>query len=360
MKKTITILSALLFTGFIFGQTYNAPESVEFDYANNRWLIANPGAGNILSRNSQNGALTVFATGSNSPHGLEIVNDTLYSCEGGNIHLYNVNTGASIASIALGATFLNGITHDNNGNLFATDFSAKKIYRVNTATRHFNLFASTTTTPNGIIFDQPNNRCVFVTWNANAPIMQVTLNDSLVSQVVATTLGSCDGIAKDGAGNYYISSWTGNKITRYDNTFSTSTAVVTTGLSSPADIFYNTVTDTLGVPNSSTSVAGNNTKYYYFGTAIGINEESNSNSSLSVTPNPISEKADIAYEIKEEGFVSIQLFDVKGQLVKTILNENQSKGKHNVTLDKTGIAAGNYILNINSNNSKETKKLIVK
>ncbi len=357
MKKIFTLLSAVLFSATTFAQAYGAPESIEFDYAHNRWLISNPTYSNILSRDSQTGVVTVFATGASGPQGLEIVNDTLYSCEGGNIHLYNINTGASIATIAFaGATFLNGITHDINGTLYITDFSQKKIHRLNTATRQHNIFVTgLVKSPDGIIYDQPNNRCVFVNWGASAPIMRVNLTDSTTATITATTLGNCDGIAKDGAGNYYVTSWTGSSITRFSNTFTNPTTVISTGLNNPADIFYNTVTDTLAVPNSG----GNNTKYYYFGSSIGINEITNSTFNLTVSPNPVGERTEINYELNADGKVSIQLFDIKGQVVKTIAEENQSTGKHTIMLDKSGIAGGNYLLKLNNNNREETKKVIV-
>ncbi len=357
MKKLITLLSAALFTSITYAQTYGAPESIEYDVAHNRWLISNPTYSNILSRDSQTGVVTVFATGANGAQGLEIVNDTLYSCENASLHLYNINTGASIISINFGATYLNGITHDNIGNIFATDFSAMKIYRYNTATRQFNIFVTgLTLSPDGIIYDQPNNRCVFVNWGANAPIMSVNLADSTTAIITATTLGNNDGIAKDGAGNYYISSWTGNKVTRFTNTFTSPTTVISSGLNHPADIFYNIATDTLAVPNSG----GNNTKYYYFGPVAGVNELTNNSFNLSVSPNPIGETTVVSYKINDDGKTSIQLFDIKGQLVKTIADENQSKGKHSILIDKTGIAAGTYLLKLNNNNITETKKVIIK
>ena len=112
-------------------QTYSSPESIEFDYANDRWLIANNNGNNILARNSA-GILSVFVAGVTGPHGLEIVDDTLYVCSGGTLKAYDINTAGLIFSISLGATFLNGITHDAD-YLYITDFSAKKIYRFNMA-----------------------------------------------------------------------------------------------------------------------------------------------------------------------------------------------------------------------------------
>ena len=262
MKKILTIVFALFTSTIAFSQAYNSPESIEFDYANNRWFIANNGGNNILTRSSTTGARAVFvSTGfsGGGPHGLEIVGDTLYACAGGSLRAYNINTAALVfTTVITGSTFLNGITHDATGNLYITDYSGNKIYRFNTNTRQFNAFVSTgLSSPNGIIYDQPNNRCVFVQWTG--AIKAVLLSDSTVSTLVASSgLSSVDGITKDGAGNYYLASWSPTRITRYNNTFTTPTTAVGTGmgLSNPADIFYNVLTDTLGVPNSG---SGNNT-----------------------------------------------------------------------------------------------------
>lgn len=361
MKKLIASLCALLFTTTMFSQAYNSPESIEFDYANNRWFIANNGGNNILTRNSATGAMAVFVpTGfsGGGPHGLEIVGDTLYACAGGSLRAYNINTAALVFATSLGGTFLNGITHDLAGNLYITDYSANRIYRFNTNTRQFNIFVpSGITSPNGIIYDQPNNRCVFVQWTG--AIKALALNDSTVTTLVASTgLSSVDGITKDGAGTYYyLASWSpSSRITRYTSAFTSPTTVVSTGLSNPADIFYNVLTDTLGVPNSG---SGNNTSYHYFGSATSINESVTDVFQFSVFPNPIAKTADIKYEIAEQGNVKIELFDVTGKSVKTIVDENQSKGKHSVNFDKSSLSAGNYFFTISNANATETKKIVI-
>ena len=357
MKKLFTIVSAVILSISAFSQAYNSPESIEFDYANNRWLIANNSGNNILSRNSATGAVTVFATCSGGPHGIEIVNDTLYVNAGGSIKLFNLNTAAPLGTIAMGATFLNGLTHDNT-YLYSTDFSAKKIYRVNIATRAFSAFVPATggtSSPNGIIYDGANNRCVFVGWGASAPIKAMDIATGAITTIITSTLGNCDGITRDGAGNYYISSWTGNKITRFTSTFTAPTTVVT-GLSSPAEIFYNVLTDTLGNTNSGTL---NNTTYHYFGSATSIVETDNDRFNFSISPNPITKTAEIKYQIAEEGIVKIEMFDVTGKVVKTIVNENQSKGPQVISFDKSSFSAGNYFFTISNANGTETKKILI-
>ena len=356
MKKLFTIASAILFSVAGFSQAYNSPESIEFDYANNRWLIANNSGNNILSRSSVTGVVTVFAPCTGGPHGIEIVNDTLYVNAGGNIKLFNINTAASLGTIAMGAAFLNGLTHDAT-YLYSTDFSAKKIYRINIATRAFSVFVTgLAKSPNGIIYDQPNNRCVFVNWGAAAPIMAFDVTTGVVSTPMTTTLGNCDGITRDPAGNYYISSWTGNKITRFTSAFASPTTVVT-GLDSPAEIFYNILTDTLGNTNSGATL--NNTTYHYFGSATAIDESEKSKFKFLVNPNPIAKTAEIKFELKSEGNVKIELYDVKGQLVKTIVNQTQSIGMHSINFDRSSLSAGNYFFTISTSVGTETKKVVI-
>jgi len=358
MKKLFTIVAALLFSFNAFSQAYSSPESIEFDYANNRWLIANNAGNNILARNSTTGAVSVFAPCTGGPHGIEIVNDTLYVNAGGNIKLFNINTAAAIGTITMGASFLNGLTHDAT-YLYSTDFSAKKVYRVNIATRAFSVFVAATggtSSPNGILYDAPNNRCIIVGWGSSAPIKAMDCTTGAITTIITSTLGNCDGITQDLAGNYYISSWTGNKITRYTSTFTSPTTVVT-GLDSPAEIFYNTLTDTLGNCNSGSSL--NNTTYHYFGSATAIDESEKSKFKFSVNPNPIAKTADLKYELLTEENVKIELFDLKGQLVQTFLNEKRSKGEHFESFNRSGLSAGNYFFTISTSFGTETKKIVI-
>ncbi|MCK6648099.1 MAG: T9SS type A sorting domain-containing protein [Bacteroidia bacterium] len=359
MKKHL-LAFVLAFSGATtFSQTYNSPESIEFDYVNNRWFIANNGGDNVLTRNSTTGALAVFATGfsGGGPHGLEIVNDTLYACAGKNLKAFNINNGSAIFDINInsGTCFLNGITHDNSGNLYITDYNGNKIYRFDITTRQFNAFVSSGLSgPNGIIFDQPNNRCVFVQWTG--AIKSVSLTDSTVTTLVASSgLSSVDGITKDGVGNYFLSSWSPTRITRYSNTFTSPTAVVTTGLSNPADIFYNVLTDTLGVPNSG---SGSNTTYHYFGSPTSIDEINNVTEPI-VFPNPISKSATITFELTQNEKVNVSLYDEKGALVKMIAEEQMFKGKNTLFLNRAGLAAGSYFLKISTQDVIQTKKLII-
>ena len=75
MIRIFTLAFLLLSSQLSHAQNYSGPESVEFDYARNRYLISNTSSHQIIAL--QNGVKTIFATLTGTgPHGLEIVGDT--------------------------------------------------------------------------------------------------------------------------------------------------------------------------------------------------------------------------------------------------------------------------------------------
>ena len=355
MKKSFSLILLLFIHFGGFSQTYSSPESLEFDYSNDRWLISNKSANNILARSSATGDLTIFATGISSPHGIEIANDTVYVCSGSSLRAFELSTGAPVFSINLGATYLNGITHDST-YLYITDFSAKVIYRFNMQTRDFAVYIpGLAKSPNGIIFDSINNRCVFVNWGSNAPVMAFDVTTGAVSTITPTTLSNCDGIAIDGARNFYISSWGLNGISKFDNSFSFPPLTVVTSLSNPADIFYNVISDTLGVANSGSM---SNTTYHYFGTSTGLVDILPLHYSFDISPNPILNAAAVSFELSERTEISLSIYDLKGQLVQTLFEGNMETGKHEVNFLRNNLTNGTYLIKMSGLNLMETKKLI--
>ena len=324
MNKIYLFFLLLISFENLKSQNYSGPESVEFDYANNRYLISNTTSKTIIARDAAGNRTTFLSGFTSGPHGLEIVGNTLYACDGSRVKGYNLTTKAQVMNINLGATFLNGITHDNNGNLYVTDFSAKKIYRINHNAQTFNLYVTgLTKSPNGIIFDQPNNRLVFVNWGTNAPVNAINMADSSVSTLTTTTLGNCDGIATDGNGKFYVSAWSTNSVHLFTGNFTTAPVNVWSGLSNPADIFYNVVSDTLACPN-----AGNNTVVFkYFGTTV-MTKEINKKTSIHVFPNPSNGILNISNPEQIE-IENISLYDVTG---KEIFNW-QTASMQNFTFD---------------------------
>lgn len=353
MIKYLLTTVALLLSLQSYSQTYNGPESVEFDYANNRWLVANTSSHQVLARSAA-GVLSVFTTLTGSgPYGIEIMGDTLYCCNGNSIKGFSLANGQQVFAITVtGASFLNGITHDNNGNLIATDFSAKNIYKINPSSNSFFPIAtSLVQSPNGIIFDAANNRCVFVNWGSNAPIKAIDLSNNNVTTLFNSPHSNIDGIARDGNGNYFVSVWGTNKIYKYDSTFSAAGIPYGTGLSSPADIFYNVLSDTLAVPNS-----GNNTVSFIGFVATSIKETNNLANDLFIYPNPCNNSCTVKMPF-DDGEFQLKIFLSNG---KEICNKSYSKGiDFTFSISDFNLRKGFYIVEISRADGVYRSKLII-
>jgi len=77
-------------------------------------------------------------------------------------------------------------------------------------------------------------------------------------------------------------------------------------------------------------------------------------------PNPFTKTTTIEYSLAQESPVSLKIFNLKGQLVKTIDNNLQRAGKHKVVVDLSNMNTGIYIYVIKTKNTSATKRMILK
>jgi hypothetical protein len=360
MKIHFSLSYLLLFTLSTFqlqAQNYQSAESVEYDPINKQWLASN---GNNIIANDGYGNLSFFGNGS-ATHGLEVMDEVLFAIDGSVLRAFNLNTEDEISSVTItGASFLNGITNDGVSNIYITDFSAKKIYRVDVSDLQnmtFEIIVNNTgSTPNGIIYNGENNRLIFVSWGSSAAIKAVDLNNNDVSTILTTNLGNIDGIDDDNDGNYYISSWSPTRISKYDKDFANPPETISTPfINNPADIGYSKEADTLAIP------IANNVVFVGFenDTTVSVQILQNEEFSLTVFPNPVTDQSYVEFELENNQELNLQIFDNQGKLVKTLLTGLQPFGKHKVLLAGLGLPSGIYHLNLQTSAATVTKKLII-
>jgi uncharacterized protein (DUF1501 family) len=75
-------------------------------------------------------------------------------------------------------------------------------------------------------------------------------------------------------------------------------------------------------------------------------------------PNPFRTSTTISFS-SEGGMVTIQLFDVQGRLLRTIINQEYQRGRHELTIYRDGIPAGEYFYRIKAGKDQSTRKMIV-
>jgi len=348
--STLLFACVFLIPNFLCGQ-FGSIESIEYDHSNGRFLVSN--GNNVQIANSAGNAVGQFGTEPKANYGMEVMNDALFTIiSGGIVRAFDLTSGVQVSTITIAGTqFLNGMASDGESRIWVTDFGAKKIYEIDfsnmTNPQYTQIVSNTVTTPNGICYDELNNRLVFVNWAAGAAIKAVDLGDYSVTTVVSNTgLDNIDGIDNDAMGNFFVSAWGPNgtqpQIKKYSNDFLQTETITVVGLNKPADICYAREIDTLAIPNS-----GNQTvKYVGFGQTSSIAEMPENPFAFSFYPNPVTENSTVNFTLKRSAQVRIEILDINGKTIEVILNETMGAAKHTIVPNVAELASGMYLWNI--------------
>ena len=81
-------------------------------------------------------------------------------------------------------------------------------------------------------------------------------------------------------------------------------------------------------------------------------------------PNPFNPITKISYELANDGFVKLSIFDMKGTEVKTLIENIQLPGKNSViwnATDNSGqpVSAGLYLFKIEYKGITKTRKMVL-
>jgi hypothetical protein len=76
-------------------------------------------------------------------------------------------------------------------------------------------------------------------------------------------------------------------------------------------------------------------------------------------PNPFNPTTTIRYSIPERTHVSLRLFNLLGQEVFALVDEDQESGEHSVQLNASPLASGVYFYSMTAGRFSEQRKLIV-
>ncbi len=98
---------------------------------------------------------------------------------------------------------------------------------------------------------------------------------------------------------------------------------------------------------------------YSFAAITGLeNNTKNSASNSMIYPNPASNNATLAIDLKENTSVELTVLNTVGQVVKTSKAAGQV-GANNINIDLAGLSTGVYMVNVKVGNATSTKKLVV-
>ena len=81
-------------------------------------------------------------------------------------------------------------------------------------------------------------------------------------------------------------------------------------------------------------------------------------------PNPFNPITTLRYELPEDSFVNVTIYDMLGNVVSNLVNTNQSSGYKSIQWDATNnqgepVSAGVYLYKIQAGDFVDTKKMIL-
>ncbi|TAH44351.1 MAG: T9SS type A sorting domain-containing protein [Bacteroidetes bacterium] len=92
--------------------------------------------------------------------------------------------------------------------------------------------------------------------------------------------------------------------------------------------------------------------------SLGIEEEV-SLAAFYVYPNPLSERTTFLFSLKSKQFVRLQIFDLSGKLLRTIIESDLVAGEHVRAFDASDLSSGIYFFRFSSNERSQAGRLII-
>lgn len=75
-------------------------------------------------------------------------------------------------------------------------------------------------------------------------------------------------------------------------------------------------------------------------------------------PNPFNPTTTIRYDLPKDGLVQLEVFDILGRKITTLVNTRQSAGRYDINFDASNLASGIYIYKLQSGEYNSSKKMI--
>ena len=76
-------------------------------------------------------------------------------------------------------------------------------------------------------------------------------------------------------------------------------------------------------------------------------------------PNPFNPTTNINFSVAKSGFVKLAVYNILGQEVRILVNENKDAGFYTVNFDASNLPSGTYIYKLQSGNSVSVKKMML-
>lgn len=111
----------------------------------------------------------------------------------------------------------------------------------------------------------------------------------------------------------------------------------------------------LGLTNSDTTAMANDIRDFLNST--GINDLKSTVTSFNMFPNPANDAVTLGFDMKEAGTISIDVFDITGKKIMSLMNDNITAGAFKKSFNIATLTAGNYVVALTANGNSTNHKL---
>jgi hypothetical protein len=327
------------------------PQDILFIEDQNIVLISNLNTGNITKYDLYSGSyIDNFATGIGGPTRMKIGPDSLlYVLQwtgNGKVWRYQIDGTFVDEFTDVGVPQSIGIDWDSTGNLYVSSFTGDFVRKFDTSGTDMGLFVNTNLLgPTNIWFDS-NDELLVADYNSTAikrfDSSGVYLNDFI------TGLSNCEGVDFFPNGDILIGNGGTSSVKLFNSNGTYISDLITSGsgnLLTPNAIVIREIDSTAASVIDKVNVLNNN-------------PELDQN-----YPNPFNPTTSIPFTLSKSSRISIDLFNILGQKIKTLVNDVYQAGSHTIKLDGNELAAGVYFyrmkVNDKSKNYVSTRRMLL-
>jgi formylglycine-generating enzyme required for sulfatase activity/DNA-binding beta-propeller fold protein YncE len=375
------------------------PSGIAFDIATGRLYAADRGAGTVDVVDPMGARSVRLISGLKEPHGIAIGPDgRLYVCERGTrqtvsvydltgVHLHDLFPAGSLADPCdlawCGSSLF--ITDRATGTLFCQIDAIE-------GPRPEGPFAYQGGFPDlfGVAVDPEG--AVYVTTGAAATVERLNAGPGHGTQELAALPGSAEGLGFDSRGDVWVVDGAFGDLWRLDGETGLASEKIPDVADGPSWVAWGMGVREAGEPDSSvfwSSLGGENavanraTDAVAFlptrtegwpepppagacAAATGAPRPSVSPPAsvaqarlLSPRPNPFNPEVTIPFEVETPGFVRLEVLNVRGRLLQTLLAERLPAGRRSVTWNARSFATGSYFCRLTAGGRSETQRIIL-
>ena len=189
--------------------------------------------------------------------------------------------------------------------------------------------------------------------------------ESVLVQYNDVTITSLSADGTSNFGEIYVSDGSGNtRVELEDGNHSYQNGTLDS-LASPIMVQLNATFDALkGVMYYSYSnyklIPRKNDDFVNYSTDVAY--ESNVPTEYTISqnyPNPFNPTTTIVYALPKEEMVTLGIYNILGQVVKTLVNQNQAAGTYTISFNAKDLSSGIYFYNIQAGNFNQVKKMML-